>query len=273
MRAEQKAYVGGAVPNNYERHLVPLLFRDYAVDLASRLDAPAGGSVLETACGSGALTRQLCERLSPGIRLTATDLGQPMVDLAQQVVGHRPGLEYRLADATDLPFADASFDAVTCQFGLMLFPNILKGMQEAARVLKPGGGFVFNVWDRLERNGFSRAVHEAMPQIFPEDPPRFLEIPYSYFDLSVLVRNLQQAGFDTIEIVVQPRQSRASGPKQVAAGLAAGTPLASQIAERNTMSLQEATRAVEEIISQQFGSGPISAPMQAFQVSAFLPTD
>ncbi len=270
MSQEHKPYAGGSIPENYERYLVPLLFLDYAADLASRLDVPADGAVLETACGTGAVTRHLRARLRDTVRLTVTDLALPMVEQVQRIVGDHPGIEYRQADATDLPFPEDSFDAVICQFSLMLFPDKAKAMREAARVLRSGGRFVFNVWDRLERNGFSRAVHEAVSEIYPTDPPLFLEAPYSYYDLSVITDSLQQAGFDTIEIVVQPRDSKASDPHQVAAGLVAGSPLAIQVAERDTLSLEDATLAVEDAIARKFGSGPISAPMQAFQISAHL---
>ena len=186
---------GGSIPENYERYMVPLLFADYAADLASRLEVPAGGAVLETACGTGAVTRHLRARLPEDVRLTITDLAPAMVERAREVVGERAGIEYRQADATALPFADGAFDAVICQFGVMFFPDKAQGMREAARVLKPGGRFVFNVWDRLERNVLSQAVHEAVAEVFPHDPPRFLEVPFSWHDLSRIVRDLQAAGF------------------------------------------------------------------------------
>ncbi len=157
---------GGSIPENYERYMVPLLFADYAADLTSRLDVPPGGAVLETACGTGAVTRHLRERLPGEVRLTITDLAPAMVERARQVVGERAGIEYRQADATELPFADGAFDAVICQFGVMFFSDKAKGMREAARVLKPGGRFAFNVWDRLERNVLRQAVHEAVADSF-----------------------------------------------------------------------------------------------------------
>jgi SAM-dependent methyltransferase len=271
MSEQHRPYAGGSVPENYERHLVPLLFLDYAADLAARVEVPAGGAVLETACGTGAVTRHLQPRVPDGARLTATDLAPPMIDQVRQVVGEHANIEYRQADATDLPFADDSFDAVVCQFSLMLFPDKAAGMQDAAWVSRPGGRFVFNVWDKLERNGFSKAVHEAVATLFPDDPPRFLEVPYAYHDLSTIVDGLQQAGFGTVDISVQPRESQAADPRQVALGLVAGSPLANQITERGSLALEDAATEVEARISRQFGSGPISAPMQAFQVSAQLP--
>ncbi len=132
MNQVHRPYAGGSIPENYERHLVPLLFLDYGADLASRPDVPAGGAVLETACGTGAVTRHLQARLPEDSRFTVTDLAAPMVEHVRRVVGDHPNIAYRQADATDLPFPNDSFDAVICQFSLMLFPDKVKGMQEAA---------------------------------------------------------------------------------------------------------------------------------------------
>ena len=138
MSEQPIANFGGSIPENYERYMVPLLFADYAADLASRLEVPAGGAVLETACGTGAVTRHLRARLPEGVRLTITDLAPAMVERAREVVGERANIEYREADATALPFADGAFDVVICQFGVMFFPDKAQGMREAARVAETG---------------------------------------------------------------------------------------------------------------------------------------
>lgn len=269
MDSVQKPYAGGSIPDNYERHLVPLLFADYAEDLAARLDIPAGASVLETACGTGALTRGIITELPSDAHLVVTDLAPAMVERARAHAGPGPGIEYRQADATDLPFSDDTFDVVVCQFSLMLFPDPEEAMREAARVLRPGGRFVFSVWDRLERNTFSRIVHEAMAEAFPDDPPDFLSLPYAYHDISRMVDGLQEAGFGCIRIDVQPRNGFASGPDDVALGLVAGSPLAAQVLDRAD-SLEPALEAARQAVRRELGAGVINGAMQAFEISARL---
>ena len=258
----------GSIPENYQRYLVPLIFEDYAADLASRLSLPAGGAVLETACGTGVVTRHLLAALTDGARLTATDLNPGMIAEARKILGEAPGLGFQEADATALPFEDGAFDAVVCQFGVMFYPDKAKGYGEAARVLKPGGQYLFNVWDSLDRNRLPQAAHQAVGALFPEDPPNFLELPFGYHDLTAILRALQSAGFADVDIAVQPRTSRARSARDVVRAFCAGTPLANQLAQKETPSLDQVVESVTRALESEFGDGPIAAPMQAIQISA-----
>ncbi len=143
----------GSIPKLYEKYLVPMIFEDYAADLAKRLALRSVTRVLEIAAGTGVVTRNLASVLPESVPIVATDLNQPMLDLASTIDISRP-VEWRQADAMQLPFPDGSFDAVVCQFGVMFFPEKSKAFSEARRVLKQGGVFIFNVWDRIEENEF-----------------------------------------------------------------------------------------------------------------------
>lgn len=266
-----EATFSGSVPENYERYLVPLIFEDYAADLASRVSVPAGGKVLEVACGTGVVTRHVLAHLPADSHLTATDLQEAMIDQAKSSVGSSPRITYRQADAADLPFSDGSFEAVICQFGIMFLPDKSAGYSEAARVLKPGGVFAFNVWDSLERNGMARVVHDTLGDLFPADPPRFLEVPYGYYDLNEIKNALYASGFGGIDISVQPRTSEAASSREVALGYVAGSPLATQLADMGPPSESDVLDSVERAIADEFGAAPTSAPMEAFQITARRP--
>jgi SAM-dependent methyltransferase len=131
----------GSIPENYDRYLGPVLFEPYAADIARRLNLPDDGSVLEIACGTGIVTRQLRQQLPPTVKIVATDLNEAMMNYARQKFGADENIEWRQADATELPFEDRSCDAVVCQFGLMFMPDKARAATEAFRVLKPGGRF------------------------------------------------------------------------------------------------------------------------------------
>ena len=183
----------GSIPRLYERCLGPMLFEPFAQELAARF-AGFEGDVLETAAGTGRVTRALAAA-APAARITATDLNAAMLEEAQRI-GGADGVTWRAADALALPFADASFDAVVCQFGVMFFPDKAAGYGEARRVLRPGGRFVFSVWDRLEANALSHVAQAAVAGLFPDDPPLFLaRTPFGYHDAGAIAAALMAAGF------------------------------------------------------------------------------
>ena len=186
----------GSIPENYDRYMVPLIFEPYAVDIARRAASLSPSAVLETAAGSGVVTRALAPRLPRGASYIVTDLNQPMVDYAASRQPPDTRVKWRQADALALPFENATFDLVCCQFGAMFFPDRTSGYREARRVLKPGGHFLFNVWDRIEENVFADDVTNALAKNFPDDPPRFLaRTPHGYHDTALIHSELEEAGF------------------------------------------------------------------------------
>ncbi|MFT4077115.1 MAG: class I SAM-dependent methyltransferase [Asticcacaulis sp.] len=266
--SETEKLFGGSIPENYDRHMVPLIFAPYAADLARRVTALSPRAVLETAAGSGAVTRALAPEL-PGVRYVATDLNQGMVDYAAT---HQPSdapVEWRQADALALPFADASFDVVCCQFGAMFFPDRIAGYREARRVLKPGGTFLFSVWDRIEENVFANEVILALAERFPENPPRFLvRGPHSYFDTAAIRSDLATAGFSDIAIDTHSEQSRAASARIVATAFCQGSPLRTEIEANDPSGLEAATRHVTDYLVARHGHGPVTAKIQAHIISA-----
>jgi ubiquinone/menaquinone biosynthesis C-methylase UbiE len=264
----QDAVFAGSIPVLYDRYLGPLLFEPYARNLAARLADLDGGRVLETAAGTGIVTEALAARLAPAVALIATDLNQAMVDHAATKPALRRA-ELRQADALALPFDDASFDAVACQFGAMFFPDKVAGYREARRVLKPGGRFVFSVWDSLQHNAITRRVVDAMAVRYPQDPPRFLaRTPHGHYDTSVIRRDLAQAGFDSPVIETVTLSSRAPSVDVPAIGLCQGTPMRGEIEALDPSGLAAATDAAAAALRVAFGTGAIEAPMQALVIMA-----
>jgi SAM-dependent methyltransferase len=259
---------GATIAEVYERDLVPLLFEPYAADLAKRLVGLRPTRVLEIAAGTGVVTRALSARLPATVAITATDLNPAMLDRAM-AVGTRHPVAWRQADALALPFTDATFDAVVCQFGAMFFPDKPRAFAEARRVLEPGGTFLFSVWDRIEENEFADVVTAAVASLFPLDPPSFLRrTPHGYYDRSTIEGDLRRAGFagqPSFETVTA--RSRAASSAVAAVAYCEGTPLRAEIETRDASRLGEATRAATEAIGRRFGSGPVDAKIQAFIVS------
>ncbi len=259
----------GSIPENYDRYMVPLIFEPYAADIAQRAAALSPNSVLEIAAGSGVVTRALAPRLSPGASYIVTDLNQPMVDYAASRQPPDTRIIWRQADALALPFANAAFDLVCCQFGAMFFPDRSSGYREAKRVLKPGGHFLFNVWDRIEENVFADDVTNALAKMFPNDPPRFLaRTPHGYHDTALIRRELEGAGFSRVVIETRAEQSRASSPRHPAIAYCQGTPLRNEIEARDAGKLEAATDFAASAIADRHGNGEVTAKIQAHVIVA-----
>jgi ubiquinone/menaquinone biosynthesis C-methylase UbiE len=267
MSATDAAFAG-SIPALYEQYLGSLLFQPYAEDLAARLKDVAQGRILETAAGTGIVTRALVNTLPPRVEIVATDLNQAMLDLAQTKL-QAPNVTWRQADAQALPFEDTSFDAVVCQFGVMFFPDKQAGFREALRVLRPGGRFVFNVWGRLDANPVSKVISDQAIEMFPDNPPRFIErTPFGYNDEDHIRGELQRAGFETIAIEPVEKVSQAPSARYAAMGMTQGTPLRGEIEARAPERLNEVTEKVTQALARRFGEGSVENRMKALVVTA-----
>ena len=267
MSATDKVF-SGSVPSIYESHMVPMLFQPYAAELAARVAAEGPLHVLETACGTGAVTAELLKQLPRDSAITATDLNQAMLDVAAAKLPSG-AVRMRSCDAMQLPFPPQSYDAVVCQFGVMFFPDKQVGYREARRVLKEGGTFFFSVWDALEANPVSLAVHEALAEAFPVNPPAFFRrTPFGYHNEAQIIAELTHAGFSDVVADVVALPSRAASARHVAVAMCQGTPLLGEIEQRAPGRVEDVTDLVAAALEDEFGTGPIEAPMQAIVFEA-----
>ena len=268
MVATDKVFAG-SIPEIYDRFLVPLIFESYALDLAGRIAGIKPRHVLETAAGTGVLTRAIASRLPRDVRIVATDLNQPMLNHAAAQQSPDSRLTWKQADALALPFEDRTFDVVTCQFGVMFFPDKVQGYREARRVLKPDGHFIFNVWDRISENEFADVVTEALASLFPHDPPRFMaRTPHGYFETDRIREELMAAGFVKVSVDTVDAISKAPSPQHPAIAYCQGTPLRNEIEARDASRLEEATKKAAEALKDRFGSGPIEGRIRAHVITA-----
>jgi ubiquinone/menaquinone biosynthesis C-methylase UbiE len=257
----------GSIPQHYDQGLGPLIFVDYAADIARRAAALNPARVLETAAGTGIVTRALRDALPMGARLTATDLNPPMLDIARGKF--RPGeqVAFQPADATALPFADGSFDVVVCQFGVMFFPDKDKSYREVYRVLAPGGRYLFSVWDSHRHNPFGRIAHEVAGSFFPADPPQFYNVPFSCHQIEPIKEALAKAGFTGIEASVIKLEKEIPDAGAFARGIVYGNPLIEQIRARGGEP-EKVHKAVVEKLRGEFGADPGRMPLQAIVFEA-----
>lgn len=266
MKEADKVFAG-SVPIIYDRYMGPLIFEPYALDMAERVAGIGARRILETAAGTGIVSRAMARRL-PDASILATDLNQPMLDHAVTQT-KAANVTFGQADAQSLPFEDSAFDAVVCQFGFMFIPDKPKALRAARRVLKPGGRFFFNVWDRIEDNEFADLSVATLARLYPVNPPNFMaRIPHGFHDKTVIERLLREAGYSRIEIDTLGKTSHAPSASEPALGYCQGTPMRGEIEAKGAGELERATAAVKDAIAKRFGAGAIEGRIQAIVVSA-----
>jgi SAM-dependent methyltransferase len=258
----------GSIPEHYDCGLGPVVFIDFAADIARRVSACSPARVLEIAAGTGILTRQLRDLLPAGASLVATDLNPPMLEVARQKFRTDEPVDLRPADATTLPFPDESFDAVVCQFGVMFFPDKDKSYREVHRVLTPGGRYLFNVWDAHRYNQFGRIAHEVPGSFFPAEPPQFYKVPFSYHQIDPIKESLIHAGFVDISIAILTLEKEIPDATLFARGLIYGNPIIDQIRTRGGVNPDRIVDAVAQRLCLEFGTDPGRMTLQAIIFSA-----
>lgn len=264
--ATQASQFAGSVPEHYQRSMVPVVFEPYAAEMATRLPTTAK-DVLEVACGTGVLTRRLLRALPSDGRLVATDLNEAMLVVARTQVEQDSRLEWRMADGAALPFDDHSFDAVVCQFGVMFLPDKSQGMKEARRVLRPGGVYLFDVWDTFATNPFGRIAHYTIASFFESDAPAFYLTPFGFADDQVIRGMLTEAGFREIAIERVKKDTVSPTAREFANGLVRGNPVSAMIEERGADPLKF-IEAIERELVAEGGEVPYRSTMQALVVTA-----
>ncbi|MEJ2089433.1 MAG: class I SAM-dependent methyltransferase [Gammaproteobacteria bacterium] len=257
----------GSIPENYDKGLGPHIFAPYADDLAARVATRKPGSVLELAAGTGIVTRRIRDLLRPDCHLVASDLNQPMLEVARGKFDPSERVTFEQADATDLRYGDATFDVVVCQFGVMFFPDKDKSYAEARRVLRSGGTYIFNVWDSWADNPFAQITHETCARYFPDDPPGFYRVPFSYHDQDEIGNALSAAGFGEIIIAELPRTSAISSADLFGRGLIFGNPIFEELSARGA-DVDAVHRAVSSAISDELGD---EMPLRAVVFCARVP--
>jgi ubiquinone/menaquinone biosynthesis C-methylase UbiE len=241
----------------------PLLFEPYAKLVAERCAALQPERILETAAGTGIVTRAV-HRAVPGAQVVATDINPAMLEFATPSLRSKH-VSFQPADAQNLPFADGSFDLVLCQFGVMFFPDKIRANQEVRRVLRPNGHYLLVTFSRLELNPVPKAAADAVNALFTHEPFDYMERgPFCYADPARIKHDLLAAGFTDVEIETIKLSSRVN-PRDAAQGLVFGSPFRSEIERRDPLALDRAAEAVAQALVRWDGE---DVPMSAHLVTA-----
>ena len=194
-----------AAATAYENLFVPALFAEWAARVMGHARLRSGQSVLDVACGTGVLTREVVSRVGPSGRVAAVDVNDGMLAVASRQV---PGVEFRQAPAEELPYPDRSFDAVVSQFGLMYFTDRQKALREMRRVLAPGGVMAVAVWDTLEHTPAYAAETRLFERLAGKDAGDALRHPFVLGDRAELEALFASAGLSGVTITTDTGAGR-----------------------------------------------------------------
>jgi len=253
----------GDIPKNYDEGLGPVIFQPYAEDIARRAAAAKPLRVLELAAGTGIVSRALKDAIGPEAHLTVTDLNPPMLDVARAKFRENETVSFAPADAMQLNFPDAHFDMVVCQFGVMFFPDKVRSFRQACRVLRPGGEYLLSVWGTLDENPFSKMTHAIVAELFPDNPPGFYKVPFSYADPDIVVADLKAAQFNDVEVEAVAVNSIVNDWSAFARGLIYGNPIIAEINALGGITPDEVVNTIEERFQNLWGAPPAAMPRKA----------
>ncbi len=252
----------GNIPENYDQGLGPHIFIDYAKDLARRAARLNPALVLELAAGTGIVSRELRNALSPQCDLMVSDLNPPMLEVAKQKFNKDENVNFKQINAMEIDFPDNHFDVIICQFGTMFFPDKPASYAEARRVLKPGGTYIFNTWGSMAQNPFSQIAHKVSGQFFPEDSsPQFYKVPFSYGDAHEVMDDMRRGGFETVTHQVIDIDKPVSDFGLFAKGLVLGNPLIDEIRSLENVDETDVIKALESKLGTAFPDGTM--PLKA----------
>lgn len=258
----------GDIPSHYDAGLGPNIFEGFAAGLVHRACDQHPLSVLELAAGTGIVSRMLRDQLPPEAMFTCTDLNAPMLDVARSKFSAGENITFATADAMALPFEDSEFDLMVCQFGVMFFPDKVTAFREARRVLKNEGTYLFNVWGTLEDNPFAHIAHEVSTEFFPDNPPGFYKVPFSYADAATVMRDLDGAGFTTCVHERVQLEKKVDDFHSFALGLVFGNPLIDEIKSRGTVRPEAIAERLESRLREAFAHSQAVMPLIAIAFAA-----
>jgi ubiquinone/menaquinone biosynthesis C-methylase UbiE len=223
---------------NYERYFVPVIFRPRATDLLDLAAPRPGERVLDVACGTGIVARLAAERVGPTGNVVGLDLNPGMLAVAGSATPAGASIEWRKANAEDMPFPDESFDLVVCRQGLQFFLNKPVALREMHRVLTPGGRLAISVWRDIQYIPGYIALADALASHVSPEAAGFMHMTGSVAE--ELESLAESAGFQEVAVSAASRNLRFSSPEAFVWEIVQCTPLAWMTAVNQA---DESTRA------------------------------
>lgn len=243
MTTAETFQITGEQAELYEERFVPALFTHWVDAVLEAAGLRAGQDVLDVACGTGIVARHAAERVGADGHVTGLDLSDAMLAVASRL---RPDLTWQQGDAAALPFADDSFDAVTCQSGAMFFPDIVKALREMGRVTRPDGVLAVQVFDlRVDQPAYGPWI-EMVARHAGEDALRMLGTYWVHGDRDLMRERAAAAGLRVVAVHDHERPVSFPSVEAMVLTEVNATPLADRLSQRELDAIIADSYAVYE---------------------------
>jgi ubiquinone/menaquinone biosynthesis C-methylase UbiE len=200
----------------YESYMVPTLFAPWASYLVQAAKPQPGERVLDVACGTGIVARQIASHIGSSGSVVGIDLNPNMLSVARAAAqGEELTIEWHQGKAEKLPFPNASFDLVLCQFALMFFNDRQAALAEMRRVLANNGRLLLSVWQGMDRHPFYQKLHEVIQSRLGMSG---LQDIFALGNADELRTMLGSAGFQQTEVEPVSMTARFPNPEGFLAG-------------------------------------------------------
>jgi SAM-dependent methyltransferase len=263
MTTTERFQVSLQAAEQYEARFVPAIFAEWAPLLADAAGIGPGQAVLDVACGTGVVARTVAGRVGDTGRVVGVDLNEAMLTVARRV---RPDLDWRQGDVADLPFPDASFDAVLCQMALMFFPDRTAALLEMARVTRPGGVIGLAVPASLDAQPAYGPFVDMATRVAGPDAAALLGAYWACGDLAELRRSIAAAGLEVVDARTHAGTARFGSADVLVATEVEGSPLAEWISAETYERIKVGARAVLAPFTAP--DGRLDAPLHGHLVVA-----
>jgi ubiquinone/menaquinone biosynthesis C-methylase UbiE len=259
--------LGVSAADIYERHTVQRFGLIGAQDLLDLQPARSGDWVLDVACGTGAVTRLVAERVAPGGRVIGLDVDTAMVAVGRTVLTD-PNVAWLTAGALELPFDARTFDLVFCQQGLQFFSDQPQALREMRRVLRSGGRLGVSCWRSVEDSPPYAAIERALGRRF--GPERSALPRFALGDGGQLRRLIEDAGFREVQVHRRTMLVEWPSTDLFVRAIAAGAPtMMGALGEQNGTTLSMIAAEVEaDMHAFLQESGALRFPMGNHHVTA-----
>lgn len=259
----------------YEQYFVPGIFARWAPLLLEHAAPRPGERVLDLACGTGIVARNVAPMVGAEGTVVGTDISPDMLAVACALPAPTgASIDWRQGDAASLPLPSCAFDLVLCQQGLQFLTDRAAALQEMHRVLAPGGRVTLSVWQGLEHQPVYAALCEAEASYLDTSIDVVAGPAFSLGDADELRTLLEEARFEQVEIMPVSHTVRFPEPERfvmlTTLAAAAVIPEFSNMDEASRSALVEVvSREVDGTLQEYIDGGTVTFPMHAHIAVAY----